>query len=241
MPSSGYSSSSTWDDALFCQAGGRSADGAEIKSAVLVARIGHHGRAVPFGQHHQRSPLSLKNGNVTVHACGRGGTEGAGCISRRGLCGTGVVDNVILDILRQPFPLSRRSLSLAWAISRATMMLPLSSRRVATGYWVSVARILSMGWLRSMETASPPPSGVSGRYRAGSASSCSRKMPALVILALMLRSALQLTPMPMGQLTRRGAAGGSPGHRAKYLPPNWAPIPSCLGIAPAGPLQGPDP
>ena len=38
-----------------------------------------------------------------------------------------------------------------------------------------------------------------GRKRAGFFSSCSRKIPSSVILPLIFRSALQLTPMPTGQ------------------------------------------
>ena len=98
-----------------------------------------------------------------------------------------------------PWPASSRSLILAWAMSRATTIGPVSITRVFTGYWLSVARISLIGRLRSMCTTSVSARSswvVSGRKWAGSVSSCSRKMPSRVILPSAWRSALQLTAMP---------------------------------------------
>ena len=66
-----------------------------------------------------------------------------------------------------------------------------------------------------------------GMKRPGLASSFSRKMPSLVILALMLRSALQETPMPTGQLAPWRGRRMTRTSSAKYLPPNCAPMPLC--------------
>ena len=52
------------------------------------------------------------------------------------------------------------------------------------------------------------------------------KTPSLVILALALRSAEQETPMPTGQEAPWRGRRTTRMSWAKYLPPNWAPMPS---------------
>ena len=51
-----------------------------------------------------------------------------------------------------PSPLCSRSKIFAWAMSRATTMVPERLRRVRTGSWLSVLRMPSIGWFRSTLT-----------------------------------------------------------------------------------------
>ena len=94
-----------------------------------------------------------------------------------------------------------RSLSLACAISRATIMGPFSRIRVVTGCLDSSARMSGIGWFRSIFTTFSclMVRISSGIRRPGLVSICSSQMPSRLILALILRSALQDTPMPTGQ------------------------------------------
>ena len=64
-----------------------------------------------------------------------------------------------------------------------------------------------------------------GMKRPGLCSICSRKMPSAVIFPRMLRSALQETPIATGQLAPWRGRRMTRTSRAKYLPPNWAPMP----------------
>mmetsp|Transcript_77011 Transcript_77011/g.239130 ORF Transcript_77011/g.239130 Transcript_77011/m.239130 type:complete len:232 (-) Transcript_77011:983-1678(-) len=130
-------------------------------------------------------------------------------------------------------PLSRRSASFACAMSRATMMVPVSDSRVLMGYLVSTARTSFMGWFRLMFTAWPPrPAlGPSCRKRAGFFSSSSMKTPWSVIFARTWRSALQETPMPTGQEAPWRGMRMTRTSCTKYLPPNWAPMPRPWHIA----------
>ena len=109
-------------------------------------------------------------------------------------------------------------------MSRATISVPFRFRRVLIGYLLSSASTSSMGRSRSMSTAGANSGACSGRYLAGSFSSCSTKMPSSVIFALILRSALQLTPKPTGQEAAWRGKRTTRTSCTKYLPPNWAPI-----------------
>ena len=64
-----------------------------------------------------------------------------------------------------------------------------------------------------------------GKNRAGFFSNCSKKIPSSVILALIFRSALQLTPIPTGQEAAWRGSRITLTSCTQYLPPNWAPIP----------------
>src|SRR5215472_16842322 len=113
-------------------------------------------------------------------------------------------------------------------MSRATIMGPLSERRVLTGYLVNSALISDIGRLRSMLTTSPGslvrlPG--SGRYCAGSVSSASRKMPSGVILPSACRSAEQDTAIATGHDAPCRGSRMTRTSWQKYLPPNCAPIP----------------
>ena len=71
----------------------------------------------------------------------------------------------------------------------------------------------------------------SGRNRAGSVSSCSRKMPSRVILPSAWRSAEHDTAIATGQLAPWRGRRTIRTSWQKYLPPNWAPIPVCWASA----------
>ena len=112
-------------------------------------------------------------------------------------------------------------------MSRPTMMVPLRLRRVLTGYWLSILHTSLMGWLRSIFTASPSPASRSstGMSSPGLSSSFSIQIPSLLIFALILRSALQLTPKPMGHDAPWRGKRTTRTSWARYLPPNCAPNP----------------
>ena len=118
---------------------------------------------------------------------------------------------------------------LAWAMSRATTIGPVSITRVLTGYCDSSARISGIGRVRSMCTAgvSSSWSVTSGRNRAGSVSSCSRNTPSAVILPRAWRSAEHDTAIATGQLAPWRGRRMMRTSWQKYLPPNWAPMPVC--------------
>ena len=87
-------------------------------------------------------------------------------------------------------------------MSRATIIGPDSESRVLMGYCDKVRRMSAMGWFRSIFTTWALKSAglTGGRYWAGWRSRASKNTPSRVIFALIWRSALQLTPMPTGQL-----------------------------------------
>ena len=113
----------------------------------------------------------------------------------------------------------------ACAISRATISVPLRLRRVLIGYCERISRTLSIPSSRSISTAGDIAGACSGKKRAGFFSSCSIKIPSGVILALMLRSAEQLTPIATGQEAAWRGARITRTSCTRYLPPNCAPIP----------------
>mmetsp|Transcript_10709 Transcript_10709/g.30067 ORF Transcript_10709/g.30067 Transcript_10709/m.30067 type:complete len:234 (+) Transcript_10709:106-807(+) len=127
----------------------------------------------------------------------------------------------------RPSPRSRRSCSLACAMSRATTSDPVRLSRVFTGCWARISSTRPMGWSRSTCTTSPSrsPALGSGRYFAGSVSSCSRKTPSSVIFPSAWRSAEQLTPRPMGHDAPCRGSRTNLTSWQKYFPPNCAPMP----------------
>ena len=70
---------------------------------------------------------------------------------------------------------------------------------------------------------------VSGRYRAGSRSSCSRNTPSGVIFASACRSAEHDTAIATGQDAPCRGSRTTRTSWQKYLPPNCAPMPNSLG------------
>ena len=127
-------------------------------------------------------------------------------------------------------PASSRSAILAWAMSLATTSGPVSDSRVRTGYRVSPARISSIGRFRSIATTSPSSSSSagSGRYCAGSVSSCSRNTPSLVIFPSACRSAEHDTAIATGHDAPCRGSRTTRTSWQKYLPPNCAPMPMFL-------------
>ena len=88
----------------------------------------------------------------------------------------------------------------AWATSLATTKVPVNAKRVLTGYLLNSDLISSIGLFKSIGTTLPESSSssVSGRKRAGSSSSCSKKMPSDVILPKACLSAEHETATPTG-------------------------------------------
>ena len=115
-------------------------------------------------------------------------------------------------------------------MSRATTSGPESDTRVCTGSVESWARICVHRPVE-VDLARRRPAGrsadVSGRKRAGSGSSCSRKTPSGVILALAWRSAEHDTAMPTGSDAPCRGSRITRTSWQKYLPPNCAPMPNC--------------
>ena len=118
-------------DAVLGQPRRRAADRAEVEAAVLLAGVGDGLGAVALGQHHEAAAGGLELVDVGVHAARRwwGRTSPRrsppaswpGRRSRRsGPAGTAAA----------PSPASSRSLILAWAMSRATTIGPVSDSRV---------------------------------------------------------------------------------------------------------------
>src|SRR5215831_14996607 len=88
-------------DAMFRKIGRRAANGGEIETAVLFASLPHRRRAVAFGQRHHRAAGGLEIVDEGIHAPGRGRPERARGIALWRLRRTGVIDRVVLEIIRQ--------------------------------------------------------------------------------------------------------------------------------------------
>src|SRR3972149_6091453 len=70
----------------------------------LLAGVRHLLAAVPLRNHDERSSMRLEQVHVGIHAARGGRSEGARGHSLGGLGRTGVVDGVVLQVLRQVFP-----------------------------------------------------------------------------------------------------------------------------------------
>ena len=88
-------------DAVLGQAGRRAADRAEIEAAVLAAGLAHLGAAVALGERDEAAARGHELVDVGIHAAGGGRAEGAGGEALRRLGRAGVVDRVVLEVLRQ--------------------------------------------------------------------------------------------------------------------------------------------
>ena len=103
IPSSSYSRTSTFLMQSLRQTRSRAADGPEVKSAELAARLCHLSRTIALGQHHHRAALLLKGADVGVHARGRRRAERSGRHAVGRLRRTRVVHRVVLQVLRHVF------------------------------------------------------------------------------------------------------------------------------------------
>ena len=188
---------------------GGPADRAEVEAAVLLARLGDLLRAVALRQHDIDAAGRLELLDVAVHPSGRGGPERARRIALRRLGRPGVVDGVVLEVGRHGSPASRRSLILAWAMSRATTIVPVSMTRVVDRVAATARRDLVHRPVEVDATVIGVSEVVPRRPRGGSApdrvSSCSRNTPSLVILPSACRSAEQDTAIAD---RARGAVAG---------------------------------
>src|SRR5262249_35918902 len=117
MPSSAYSTTSTFlmqcsarfAAAPLVQAGPGKfcrppADRGEVETAVPLARLAHLRRAIALGDRDHGAARCLEGVDKRVHPSSRGGTEGAGRIAFGRLRRAGVIDRMILEIVRQSLP-----------------------------------------------------------------------------------------------------------------------------------------
>ncbi len=157
-----------------------------------------------------------------------------------GFCRTCVIDGMVLIYTAaESSPEPIRSFSFAWAISRPTIMVPVSDRRVETGYCDNWARISFIGRLRiDFHRAF---ARLTRRWRnilARIVFQFFDQMPSRLFRFDVTRSAERETPHPHRTGKRRDAAGGiTREYRgAKYFPANWAPRPS-FALLPAVPVR----
>jgi len=118
-------------------------------------------------------------------------------------------------------------------MSRATISVPDKLICVFIGYLLKVALTLSIPSFRLTLTIVLANCSLltSGSYFDGSRSSFSINTPFLVTLTTCWRSALQLTPRPTGQDAPCRGRRTTRTSWQKYLPPNWAPMPSlCVSL-----------
>ena len=87
-------------DVVLGQPGCGPADAAEVEAAVLLAGACDRRRAVPFGQHHERTARLLELVHVGVHPTRGRGSERTRCIAVGGLRRPGVVDTMVAQVLR---------------------------------------------------------------------------------------------------------------------------------------------
>ena len=67
---------------------------------MLLAGVGYLLTAVPFGQHDHATAMRLEQIHVGVHASSCGGSHGSGGIPCGCLCRAGIINRMILHILR---------------------------------------------------------------------------------------------------------------------------------------------
>src|SRR5262249_47120349 len=88
-------------DAILGKIRGGSADRGEIKPAVLLASLAHDRGTIAFGQRHHRATGSLELVGEGIHAPGSGRPERTRRIALRRLGRPGVIDRMVLEIIRQ--------------------------------------------------------------------------------------------------------------------------------------------
>mmetsp|Transcript_26893 Transcript_26893/g.60671 ORF Transcript_26893/g.60671 Transcript_26893/m.60671 type:complete len:222 (-) Transcript_26893:211-876(-) len=109
-----------------------------------------------------------------------------------------------------------------------TSMVPERSTRVATGSLPRASRGASprsIRWTSELSSSSP-----TSKYFSGSRSSSSKNTPSALIFARICLWAEQDTPIPTGQDPPCRGSRATLTSCTKYLPPNWAPIPTSLHI-----------
>ena len=99
-------------DVILGQDGGGTADGTQVKAAVLLAGVRHLLAAVALGDHDHGAAVFLEQVHVGIHAPRGGGAEGAGGIPFRGLGRTRVVHGMVLHVLGHAFTLFQAFLQL---------------------------------------------------------------------------------------------------------------------------------
>ncbi len=124
---------------------------------MFVAGVGHLLAAVTLRQHDFARAVRLQQVDVRIHAACGGRSQRAGGVTVRRLGRPRVVDRMVFDVLGQRFAIIDKLFQLGVGDIAGAMIVPLSDRRVDTGYCDSSARISLIGWLRFTFTASPSP------------------------------------------------------------------------------------
>ena len=88
-------------DVFLGEDGGGAADAAEVEATVLFAGVGDLLAAIAFGDHDHAAAVALEEIDVAVHAACRGGAEAAAGHAGGGFGGAGVIDGVVLEVVRQ--------------------------------------------------------------------------------------------------------------------------------------------
>lgn len=87
-------------DRILSEDGCGATDRTEVEAAMFMASVGDLLRAVALGDHDHSAAGSLELIDVRVHTTCSSGSERSGGETFRFLGGTGVIDGVILEILR---------------------------------------------------------------------------------------------------------------------------------------------
>ena len=90
-------------DVVLCQDSSRTTDRAQVETTVLLAGIRHLLATVTFGKHNHAAAVALEEVYIRVHTSGSSRAHRTASHALRSLGGTGVVDRMILDVLRQIF------------------------------------------------------------------------------------------------------------------------------------------
>src|SRR6185312_17355740 len=88
-------------DAVLRQARGRPADRAEIEPAVFLAGVAHLLAAIALGEADKAAAGGHERVEIGIHPPGRRRAERARGVALRRLGRAGIVDRVVLDVLRQ--------------------------------------------------------------------------------------------------------------------------------------------
>ena len=91
-------------DAFLCESGGRPPDRPQVKTAMFPAGLRYGFRAIPLGQHNEWAAVGLEKRHIWIHTPCRCRPEWSRRISGRGFGGSGIIDDVFLEIIGQIFP-----------------------------------------------------------------------------------------------------------------------------------------
>jgi hypothetical protein len=187
-------------DVFLGEDGGGAADAAEVEAAVLLAGVGDLLAAISLGDHDHAAAVALEEIDVAVHAAGGGGAKAAAGHAGGCFGGAGVIDGVILEVVRQRLAGIEHLLQLRMRDVAGDDDGAVDEEARGGGILAQLGADLGHGAVRvdahgvgvfAMRSSS-------GMYCSGFVSSFSMKTPSRVILPFAWRSAEHETPMPMG-------------------------------------------